>query len=172
VKRHLALLSGVFNKAIAWSKTKLNPIKDVKLLKENNERVRYLTDEEELILKPELADKHWLKVQVAINTGLRRGEQFNLKWTEINFPTRTITIRQSKSGEMRHVRMNDRVTDIFRALPSRLKSQWVFPSGTGETPLDANNFINRVFNPALERANICDFRWHDLRHTFASPLML
>jgi hypothetical protein len=43
---------------------------------------------------------------------------------------------------MRHVRMNDRVTDIFRALPSRLKSQWVFPSGTGETPLDANNFIN------------------------------
>jgi hypothetical protein len=49
VNRHLALLSGVFNKAIAWSKTKLNPIKDVKLLKENNERVRYLTDEEELI---------------------------------------------------------------------------------------------------------------------------
>ena len=73
---------------------------------------------------------------------------------------------------MRHVRMNDRVMEIFRALPSRLKSEWVFPSETGETPLDANNFMNRIFNPALERANISDFRWHDLRHTFASRLTM
>ncbi len=166
VNRHLALLSGIFNKAAAWGKTKLNPIKDIKPFKENNERVRYLTEEEELILRPQIPDQHWLKVEVAINTGLRRGEQFGLKWPEINFPTRTITIRRSKSGEMRHVRMNDRVMEIFRGLPSRLKSGWVFPSETGQTPLDANNFINRVFNPALERANISDFRWHDLRHTF------
>ena len=66
--------------------------------------------------------------------------------------------------------MNDRVIEILRGLLSRLKSEWVFPSETGETPLDANNFINRVFNPALKRAKITDFRWHDLRHTFASRL--
>jgi site-specific recombinase XerD len=68
--------------------------------------------------------------------------------------------------------MNDRVMEILRALPSRLKSQCVFPSETSETPLNANNFINRVFTPALERADISDFRWHDLRHTFASRLTM
>jgi site-specific recombinase XerD len=51
VNRHLALLSGVFNKAVAWAKTKLNPVKAVKAFKENNERVRYLTEEEEPILR-------------------------------------------------------------------------------------------------------------------------
>jgi hypothetical protein len=52
--------------------------------------------------------------------------------------------------------MNDRVMEIRSALPSKLKTQWVFPSEIVESPLHANNFINRVFNPALERANISD----------------
>ena len=76
------------------------------------------------------------------------------------------------SGELRHVRMNDRVLEILRGLPGRLKSEWVFPSETGESPLNANNFINRIFNPALKQAKIIDFHWHDLRHTFASRLTL
>jgi len=48
--------------------------------------------------------------------------------------------------------MNDTVRDILRALPSRLKSPWVFPSETGETPLGARNFMSRVFVPAVRRA--------------------
>ena len=113
-----------------------------------------------------------MKVEVAINTEMRRGEQFKLQWPDVNFPTRTITVRRSKSGEARHLRMNDRTIAILRALPSRLKSLWVYPSENRETPLDANNFINRVFNPALGRSRIENFRWHDLRHTFASRLTM
>ncbi len=67
--------------------------------------------------------------------------------------------------------MNDRVMEILRNLPSRLKSEWVFPSETGNTPLNPNNFINRVFELALKEAKISNFRWHDLRHTFASRLI-
>ena len=173
VNRHLALLSGVFNKAIAWGKTKAsNPVKEVKKFKENNERVRFLTEEEEKNLKAEFSEEYWTLVEVALHTGMRRGEQLNLRWKDVNFHTRTITIPRSKSGELRHVRMNDRVLEILRSLPSRLKSEWVFPSETGESPLNANNFINRVFNPAMKEANVSDFRWHDLRHTFASRLTM
>ncbi len=172
VNRHLALLSGVFNKAFAWKKTKANPVREVKKFKENNERTRYLTEEEEPLLKAEFPEEHWSKVEIAYNTGMRRGEQFNLRWSDVDFHSHTIAIRIPKSGEKEHVKMNDRVTEILRSLPSRLKSEWVFPSETGNTPLNANNFINRVLEPALKEARISDFRWHDLRHTFGSRLIM
>jgi site-specific recombinase XerD len=68
--------------------------------------------------------------------------------------------------------MNDRVMDILRDLPSRLKSEWIFPSEKGDAPVNANNFINRVFEPTLKEAKVRDFRWHDLRHIFASRLIM
>jgi len=173
VNRHLALLSGVFNVARIWKKTKAeNPVKGVKKFKENNERVRYLTEEEEQALKKKVPEEYWPFVEVALHTGMRRGEQFNLRWREVNFHSRTITIPRSKSGETRFVRMNDRAMEILRGSPGRLKSKWVFPSETGETQLDANNFINRVLNPALAAAKVKYFRWHELRHTFASRLTM
>jgi hypothetical protein len=60
--------------------------------------------------------------------------------------------------------MNDGLRAVLRSLPSRLKSSWVFPSVRGHTPLNAKNYMNRVFVPALKRAGINDFHWRDLRH--------
>jgi integrase len=103
---------------------------------------------------------------------MRRGEQFDLQWAHVNFQTGVLTIPRSKNGEARHIPMNDRVVDILRSLPSRMKSPYVFPSETGESPLNANNFVNRVWNPARKKASFADLHWHDLRHTFASRLTM
>jgi integrase len=172
VNLHLALLKHVYTKAMEWGKAEKNPAKPVKFFRANNARVRYLTDEEEARLKRVFPPEHWEKVVVAIHTGMRRGELFGLQWTSINFQTGVLTIPRSKHGEARHIPMNDRVVEILRSLPSRMKSQYIFSSETGKSPLNANNFINRVWNPALKQAGLSDLHWHDLRHTFASRLVM
>ena len=172
VNRELTFLRCVFNVAREDGKADTNPVLSKFFVKENNQRVRYLTDEEEPKLRAALGDVEWTKAAVALNTGLRQSNQFQLRWTDVNFDTGTITVRRSKSGEAYHVPMNDDVRAVLRDLPSRLRSEWVFPSDTGHTPLDAKNYMHRVFNPALKRARLAGFRWHDLRHTFASRLVM
>ena len=110
-------------------------------------------------------------INVALHTGLRRGELFALKWNTVDFNTALITIPRTKSGETRRVPMNGSVAETLRNLPGRMRNEYVFTSKAG-TPLNPQNFINRVFGPALRRGGISYFRWHDLRHTFASRLVM
>ena len=172
INLHLALLKHLYTKAIEWGKADKNPAKSTKFFRANNTRVRYLTEEEEVRLKAAFPSVHWSKVEVAINTGMRRDEQFSLQWSNVNFQAGVLTIPRSKNGEARYIAMNDRVVELLRSLSSRMKSQYVFPSETGVTQFSANNFINRIWNPARAKASLADLHWHDLRHTFASRLVM
>lgn len=162
----------LFNVAIADGKADTNPVLRRFFVKENNQRVRYLTEDEEKKLREAIGETEWPKVAFAFLTGFRQGNQFRLKWEDVNFDAGTVCARKSKSGEDYNVPMNDDLRTLLAALPSRLRSEWVFPSETGKTPLDAKNYMHRVYSPAVEAAGIKDFRWHDLRHTFASRLAM
>ena len=172
VNRELAFLRRVFNVAIEDGKADTNPVRPKMFFRENNQRVRFLTEEEEKGLRQAIGEAAWPLVAVALHTGLRRSEQFSLEWEYVDFQTGILTVPHSKHGGARRVPMNDTVRAILRGRPNRLKGSYVFPSGTGETPLDANNFVRRDFVPALAQAKIEGFRWHDLRHTFASRLVM
>jgi integrase len=172
VNRELAFLRRVYNVAIDDGRAEINPVKSKIFFRENNARVRFLGDDEQTRLRDAVGPDVWPLVAIALHTGLRRSEQFNLRWEHVDFTTGILTVPRSKHGEARRVPMNDTVRDILRTFPSRLKAAWVFPSATGETPLDACNFVRRVFVPALRAARIEGFRWHDLRHTFASRLTM
>ena len=172
INRGLAFLKRVFNVAINDDLCEVNPVRKVKFFKENNARVRFLAADEEKALMAELEEPDRIMVTVALHTGFRQAEQFQLLWEHVDFSTGLMTIPRSKSGELRRVPMNDVVRDILRALPSRMKGPVVFPCATGKTPHDARNYVSRVFQPAVKRAAIAAFRWHDLRHTFASRLAM
>ena len=172
INRELAFLRRVFNVAIEDGKLEVNPVRPKMFSKENNQRVRFLSAEEETALREAIGEEAWPMVAVAMHTGLRRGEQFNLLWENIDFATGLVTVRCSKHGETRRVPMNDTVREILRTRPSRLKSDYVFPNVTGEKATDAQNFVNRRFLPALAAAGIGRFSWHCLRHTFASRLVM
>ena len=172
VNRELAFLKRVFAVALKNKFISENPAKEVKFLREPSGRVRWLSDEEEVQLHAEVAEADWKIIAFAIYTGLRRGEQFGLRWDKIDLANHVATIPRSKHGGVRHVPLNDTAMAILLSLPSRSHSPWVFASAIGKTPLNAPNFVHRVFDPALRRAKVEDFRWHDLRHTFASRLAM
>ena len=172
VNRELAFIKRVFNVAIDDGHVETNPARRVRLYKENNARVRYLTDDELPHLRSAIGEEQWLLVAFALNTGLRQGEQFGLRWDCVDSTTKLITIPRSKSGETRRVPMNEATEGILARLRANSRGPFVFASETGTTALDAKNYMNRVFRPALRSAGIQNFRWHDLRHTFASRLVM
>ena len=105
----------------------------------------------------------------AINTGMRRGEMLALKWNDINFHTDTIYIREAKSGEGRAIPMNSNVKNALVSIRKHPKSDFVFTTKQGERRFD----LRKPFAKALKKAGIeRHFRFHDLRHTFASHLAM
>ena len=122
VNLHLKLLRAIFMRAVRAQTVSSNPVSRVRFCKENNKRLRWLSEEEENALFTALPD--WLKplIVVALNTGMRKGELLKLRWRDVDFATGTMTIRDPKSGEDEHVLMNETTKGSLRTLwEARLK---------------------------------------------------
>jgi integrase len=168
VNRELATLKNMFNKAIEWHKADHNPVLKVKLFKENNQRVRYLEKEEiEKVLRN---SRGILKpiVITALNTGMRKGEIFNIKWHNIDFRRNIINIYDTKNSETRTIPINDMVKTALIRVRKHPESPYVFSRPDGEPIKD----IRKSFFTALKKSGIVNFHFHDLRHTFASHLVM
>jgi integrase len=168
VNRYLALLKHMFSLAIKWKKAKYNPVKDVAFLKENNRRLRYLQEEEIPILIKNCHPQLRPLVLTAVYTGIRQRKLFELKWADVDFKNNLITIENSKSGETRQVPMSSKVRQTLLTLQSNNDSDYVFLNRYGRPFKD----IRTSFHTALKRSGIKDFRFHDLRHTFAAHLAM
>jgi integrase len=168
VNRDMVVLRHMFVKAVAWGKALHNPVAHVKPLRVNNRRLRYLSQEEMTRLLC-VADDHLRPLLLmALHTGMRRGELFALTWQDIDFKQGIIRVMQSKSGKPREVPMTDTLRDTLQHLPRRLDSAYVFPGKTGQALVD----IKKRFTRTLRDAGIDGFAFHDLRHTFASHLVM
>jgi len=167
VYQELALLRRMFNVAIReWEWCKDNPVSRLSFSVGNrNARDRWLTPEEEKSLLDKATNPVWLRalIMVALHTGMRRGEILDLIWQNVDLLKRVIRIVKSKNGEKRTIPMSNTLFTMFKSMNVRDISGRVFPiSGSS---------LRHAFDKIVEKACIEDFRFHDLRHTFATRLI-
>lgn len=110
-------------------------------------------------------------VLLSLNTGLRQGEIFNLQWRHINFERATLTIEGNfaKSGRTRHIPLNTEALSILHAWREQSETNdFIFANHSG----DRFNNVKKSWTTLLKHADIQHFRWHDMRHHFASRLVM
>ncbi len=109
-------------------------------------------------------------VLLAMNTGCRRGELFNLTWQDVDLTTRMLTVRgdSAKSGRTRHIPLNTEAHDALKAWQTGAVADRVFPSDETGAKMTT---LKTAWSALLEEAGITGFRLHDLRHHFASKLV-
>ncbi|MFA5110680.1 MAG: site-specific integrase [Desulfobaccales bacterium] len=170
----LAVISSMFKYAKKAKLILANPFKEeeAESLKENhnNSRLRFLTAEEIPRFLDACAAHLRPLVETALLTGLRKGELFGLEKDMIVHGKIRLPGWLTKNGEPRTIPVNQRLSEVFAALRCRnqLKSRHVFCNESGGRLLD----IRAAFQGACRRAGIEDFHFHDLRHTFASHLVM
>lgn len=177
VNRYLAALSHVFTIAVnEWEWADVNPVKRVKRHTEPRGRTRFLEKGElETLLracqKMDEEDKvgdHLLcpAVLLAVSTGARQMEILRLRWPEVDLDGELIRLTDTKNNESRAVPLKGRALEMVKEMSGlrRIHDDRVFP-------VPPTRIVNR-FQKALKVAKIDDFRWHDLRHTAASHLVM
>ena len=170
VNREMSCLHHLFSKAVEWELMERSPFDRGRslILKENNKRLRFLTMDEISRLLKECAPHLRRIVTCAILTGMRRGEILSLKWEQVR--NGFIYLEKTKTNESRQIPIADDLDRLFREIrkAEHLKSDFVF-TYKGERIQD--NIKNAVAS-AFRRAGLSDVRFHDLRHTFASQVLL
>jgi integrase len=112
-------------------------------------------------------------VLVSINTGLRRGELFQLRWEDVDLASPGLTVKgaTAKSGTTRHVPLNNEAAHTLIAWHGQSGNPTVGLVFKSENGAKFNN-VDKAWAGLLKLAGIESFRWHDLRHHFASRLVM
>lgn len=172
INRLMATMKHMIHKAYQWemcSDETLKRVRQVKLLEENNRRLRYLSREECEALISKCTGHTRDIVITALNGGLRKGEILGLQWDNVDLKHGFILLDKTKNGTRREIPINDTLRGVFQGVTRRLDVPYVFfDSMTGKAYKD----VKRSFHTACRQAGIRDFHFHDLRHTFASHLVM
>jgi site-specific recombinase XerD len=184
LNRKLNALRGLFARALEWEVITASPMKKVKKQDEPDGKVRFLDPDEEdrlyaaldarrVFLRAKYGDDYEDVVEVAIvlslHTGLRRGELFKLRRSDVDLRHAFVTVLSvnAKSRRQRHVPLNAEALAILTRWKARATNGMVFPNESGEAPIRDL----KAWPEIRKAAKLVAFRWH-MRHHFASRLVM
>jgi len=174
VNRVLIVLRYIYNQAIRWETMGVssNPTATIRLLKENNQKERFLDLEEAKRLYKAVCESEnpllRFIIPMLILTGARKTEVLRARWQDFDLARRNWRIPISKSGSARNVPLGDGAVDVLTQIPRQPLCEWVFANPKTMLPFTS---IFSAWNAARGRAGLADVRIHDLRHSFASLLV-
>lgn len=168
VNRELSCLKHMFALARKWKIARENPASEVKLLKEEECKMRVLEKVEAELLIDAAAEYLKPILITALSTALRRGELLKLTWNDVDFVNCSIRVRNTKSGKDRVVPMNSLVAETLKE--QDMSDEFVFPSKEKRERFFES--VSRDLRATCGRVGIGNFRFHDLRHTAASWMVV
>jgi integrase len=171
IKHQLVIIRRLYNLARKWEfYDGKNPIESVSMPKLDNQKTEFLTDEELTRLLDTLETWPFKDtvafIKFALFTGLRRGELFKLQWDDVDFDRGMITLRDPKSGKTENIPVSVEALNVLKALD--VVSPFVFPGENGKQRTNFSGPWQRIRKAAELPAG---FRFHGLRHHFASTLV-
>ncbi|MDI6716590.1 MAG: tyrosine-type recombinase/integrase [Actinomycetota bacterium] len=187
ISRTIMILKSIFRKGIEWGYLSRNPAEAIKKPRVPKPNIEILEPSEIKKLIEATDEKHRCFIMFAALTGCRLSEVLALRWSDIDFASSRVFIRQTlQSGKFYEPKTNlsKRVIDIPPALVKELKIHQarlavelpqnpydlVFPTSVG-TPREERNTVRRIFDVALKRAGLRKVGFHSLRHSYASQLI-
>lgn len=165
---HLDLICAVLRRAmVEWEW--LDRMPPIPRVKDPKKRIRWLTSEEALRLLQHLPEYMAEMMRFALATGLRQRNVMNLEWSQVDLDRKVCWIYgdQAKAGKDIHVTLNETAMGVFERQKGK-HPQYVF---VGSRNQHLKVFYREAWAEALKAAGIENFRWHDLRHTWASWLV-
>lgn len=181
VKHVLVLMRQIFNKAVLWGLYHGgNPVKGVKMPILQNQKTRFLSHDEANTLLKALAamrtsDLHDMSL-LSLRTGLRAGEIFNLRGSDLDFQNDIITVSDPKNKTTRHAYMTGSIRKMLLKRKPNTPEGLVFPDRKGKKIVAISQRFRSLVNKLGFNKEITDTRqkvtFHTLRHTHASWLAL
>jgi len=175
VIRYMAALSHAYTIAVKeWGWLDDSPMRKVTKPKEPRGRVRFLSDEERprLLAACKESDSPYLYITavLALSTGGRRMEILGLHWQDVDLIRGIITLHETKNGERRILPLAGHALKLMKEHSKirHVNCSLVFPGKNFKKPID----VRTPWENALKRADITNFKWHDLRHSCASYLAM
>jgi integrase len=188
--RHFNVMHHMMGKAATiWSNETgidRNPADQVEIRRPNDQRERFLSVEEIIGLKSSIDMKMYragtavvnrtffrlrLLILIALTTGMRIAEIFALNWSDVLYREELICVRSKlKRSKIRYVPLTPELAAELRRYPTVMGEERIFPPKRGAK--GARQRVEKSFDTILETAGIEEFRFHDLRHTFASWYMM
>jgi integrase len=161
---YLKFVKSLFNRSVDWGWVDSSPVK-AKPFSAPKTRVRFLAEDELVRLMRELPHHLRVMAEFSVLTGLRMSNVTGLRWDRIDMQRRVLWIPSTdyKSGRDHGIPLGDRAAQILEGEKGQ-NEEWVFTY----KGYPVQNTNTAAWQKALQRAGIRDFRWHDLRHTFAS----